>query len=58
MANNREQLRAPPEMIYKRLLYTQLFIQKVRGDNSGSSGLSSAIWDPEWSKHLQPTLGN
>lgn len=37
---------------------TQLFIQKVSGGDWGSSGQSSAIWDPEWSEHLQPTLGN
>lgn len=51
----------PPQKkknIYKRLLYTQLFNQKVRGGDSGSSGQSSANWDPEWSEHSQPTLGN
>lgn len=60
----REQKMAAPrppkkkKNIYKRLLYTQLFNQKVRGDDSGSSGQSSANWDPEWSEHSQPILGN
>lgn len=48
----REQKMAVPKKIYKRLLYTQLFNQKVRGGDSGSSGQSSANWDPEWSEHL------
>lgn len=32
-------------------------IKKV-GGGSGSSGQSSANWDPERPEHLQPTLGN
>lgn len=57
VVTKREQKIAAPKkqktkQIYKRLLYTQLFNQKVRGGDSGSSGRSSASWDPEWSEHL------